>query len=706
MSSLLQTKLKVKELMENNASDKTIDSFIEDQGFTIEQIKNLKIDQSKGVSLAERFKLGLAPNYASKEATIKKMYPDSAKMGSNFAIEKDGTAQVINPKGFDIGDIAEFGGRAITSIPINITGAYLGAKYSPTPVGKVVGGMIGAGTGEATGGEVADMIFQSQGGVIDRTPKERAFQRAFDFGVGSVSEIAGPFILKGIKAPFKGFTKNQSNKTANNLKIFEESNVQPRSMGMVSEAKITGNLLNDMTYILGNIPVAKESIADAGTKMQKEMGESLINTTNYLVSKPANVNTLKLGNIVKDGIENGVTQFKTTSGKLYDESFKRINNVAGEEFLTNPTQFVSLLDELATPSGANITKVVTKKMAKEDPSLKVGETIVVGKKPSVLQTQGLDKLRTEIKDKIADGRLTFAELRNYRTMIGGKLTNATLIDDVSKAEYKRLYGAISEDLKTILKNTDQKAYNQLIRADRYYKAGLKRIEDVLQPIKNVDQDRIVKYLMTSAGNGPTYISGLKKTLNPDEFAYIQNAIIQKLGKLKSGSGVNLDDNVYSDVFNSNIFLNNWNKIDPQAKDVLFSSKKYKDLRKDLDRLAVISEKIAQSGQTFSNPSGTANSLIGQLSYAGAVVEGKVSGLSKVFMTGLYLVGGSEVLTNPKIVKWLLKGTDIANTEGVDAYVKHLGKVGTVFAGTSPETQQWVLDFADTLTGQKDQKKEQ
>ena len=144
--------------------------------------------------------------------------------------------------------------------------------------------------------------------------------------------------------------------------------------------------------------------------------------------------------------------------------------------------------------------------------------------------------------------------------------------------------------------------------------------------------------------------------------------------------------MYSDIFNSNIFLNNWNKIDPQAKDVLFSSKKYKDLRKDLDRLAVISEKIAQSGQTFSNPSGTANSLIGQLSYAGAVVEGKVSGLSKVFMTGLYLVGGAEVLTNPKIVKWLLKGTDIANTEGVDAYVKHLGKVG-IFCSTSPETQQ-------------------
>jgi len=705
MSTLLETKLKVKELINNNANEKTIDNFIADQGFTIDQIKNLKIDESKGVSLAERFKLGLAPNFKSKEATIKKMYPDSASMGTNFAIQKNGNTQVINPKGFDMGDVAEFGGRAVTSIPFNLGGAYLGAKYAPTPVGKVVGGFVGAGTGEATGGETADKLFKELGGVIDRTPKERAFQRAFDFGVGGVSEIAGPFILKGIKAPFKGFTKTQSNKTLNNLKIFEDANVQPRSIGMVSEAKITGSLLNDMTYILGNIPIAKESISEAGNKIQKEMGDSLMNTANYLVSSPANVSTIRIGNLVSSGIDNSVTKFKTKSSSLYDNAFKTVNAVAGNEFLTNPINLVAKLNELGTPSGANIFKTVTKKMAKEDPSLTVGDKIKVGQKTSVLQSGDLIQLNKEITDKIADGRLTFADLRNYRSLIGKKLTNASLVDDISKAEYKQLYGALSEDLKVILKDTSKSAYVQFLKSDQYYKAGLKRIEDVLEPISKVDQDRIVNYLLTSGGFGPTYISGLKKTLKPEEFGYIQNAVMQKLGKLKAGSGQNLDVVEYSDVFNSSTFLNNWNKIDPQAKDVLFSNKLYKGLRKDLDRLAVISEKISKSGDTFANPSGTANSLIGQLSYAGAVVEGKVSGLSKVFMTGLYLVGGSEVLTNPKIVKWLLKGTDISNTQGVDAYIKHMAKAGTIFAGTSPQTQKWVLDFADSLSENNSKKEE-
>jgi len=710
MSTLLETKLKVKELINNNASENTIDNFIADQGFTIDQIKSLKIDESRGVSLAERFKLGLAPNFKSKEATVKKMYPNSAKMGTNFAIQKNinsplPTTEVINPKGFDMGDVAEFGGRAAISILPNLLGAKTGFKLGgPSPVGKVFGSLLGAGFGESFAGEASDKIFQAQGGVIDRTPKERAFQRAFDFGVGGVSEFAGPYILKLLKAPFSGITKSSKEKSLKNLKIFEDANIRPSSLNMASGSNNLG-LLQDLEYILGNIPIAKTKIVKAGQNMQKDMGENLMNTANYLVNSPANVNTLTLGNIVKGGIENGVTKFKTKSSSLYDDAFTTLNNVAGDEFLTNPINLVAKLNELATPSGANIFKTVTKNMAKENPSLTVGDKIIVGQKPSVLQSGDLIKLNKEITDKIADGRLTFADMRRYRSMLGKKLTNATLVDDITKAEYKQLYGALSKDLKAILKDTSKSAYTKFLKSDKYYKAGNKRIEDVLEPISKVDQDKIVNYLLTSGGFGPTYISGLKKTLKPDEFGYVQNAILQKLGKLKSGSGQNLDAGVYSDVFNSDIFLNNWNKIDPQAKDILFSSKLYKGLRTDLDRLANISAKIAESGKTFSNPSGTANSLIGQLSYATAVVGGNAIGIMNVFTTGAMLFGGAEVVTNPKIVKWLVQGTDLANIQGVDAVIKHFTKVGTIFAGTNPETQQWVLDFADSLSGENNKKEE-
>ena len=43
-SSLLQTKIKVLELLDDNANEETIDKFITDQGFTVDQIKNFKIN--------------------------------------------------------------------------------------------------------------------------------------------------------------------------------------------------------------------------------------------------------------------------------------------------------------------------------------------------------------------------------------------------------------------------------------------------------------------------------------------------------------------------------------------------------------------------------------------------------------------------------------------------------------------------------------
>ena len=94
-SSLLQTKIKVLELLDDNANEETIDKFITDQGFTVDQIKNFKIDKKQGVSLFERFRMGLAPNEASEEKTMQKLYPESVKMGNNFAIYDDKTQELM-----------------------------------------------------------------------------------------------------------------------------------------------------------------------------------------------------------------------------------------------------------------------------------------------------------------------------------------------------------------------------------------------------------------------------------------------------------------------------------------------------------------------------------------------------------------------------------------------------------------------------------
>lgn len=713
MADILETKIRVKELYNTGADEAVIDKYIADSGFTIDQIKNYKIDNKKGASYYDRFKIGLSPNYESSKATVSNMYDGAVPMDKgNFAIPGNNGATVFNPPGFDVGDIFQYAGGPLINMATNMYGAYKGQKAG-SPLGskgRIVGGILGAGGGEVVGGEVGDRIFQSVGGEIIREPKEYAMEKVFDFTVGAGSEFASPILLKILKSPFSGFTKQSAQKTKENLDIFYKANVKPVSLGMVSGNPTTSSLLKDMEYILGNIPVVKQVVVNAGENLQKDMANSLTKTANKIVNQDYYVTGINAGSLIKEGIGNATTGFKTTSSKLYNQAFESASKSAGTDFSASANNFISKLDEIATPSGANVYKKITKQMVKDNPELYTKDMIgelseeVLKVKPSVLQSQTLIKLQEEIADKVKNGTLSFEELRNYRSLIGKKLTNKSLIDDASVGEYKQLYGAISEDLKLIYKEIGGNAYKEFLRADNYYKAGIKRIDDILAKVNKVDDDKIFNYLLNQSTEGSTYIRTIKKSLTPDEFSIIQNRVIQKLGRTKGGQALDLDSADYTDIFNSETFLTNWNKIDASAKDFLFSSPKYKGLRKDLDYLAKMAEQIRIKGKVFQNPSGTGDSLIGQLSYAGALTTGSLAGVWPVFQTGILLTGGAKVMTSPKIVRWLAEGTEIANNKGVDGLIKHLGKASTIFAGEDPALQEWVIDFATSMAGNKDKGK--
>ena len=485
MADILETKIRVKELVNTGADEVVIDEFIKQSGFTIDQIQNFNINTRKGVSFMDRVKLGLAPNYKSKKATAEKMYKGAVPINKgNFAfMNEQGEAQVVNPKGFDVGDIGQYAVSPLINIGANIYGAYKGQKAGSAfgPYGRLTGGILGAGTGEVVGGEIADRTFQALGGVIERTPKEYIAEKAFDFGVGSVSEFASPFLLKVLKYPFSGITKKSKQKTLENLDIFYKANVRPASLSMVIENPLIKDTFSSLEYILGNIPFSRVIITRAGERLQKDMGESLLKTSNKIVNKNNYITNINAGSIIKSGIDNSVTGFKTESGKLYTKAFESASKEAGDKVKVGANNFISKLDDLATPKGANVYKKITAKMVKDNPSLYTKEMIgelseeVLKVKPSVLQSKFLINLREEIADKADRGLLTFEELRNYRSLIGKKLTNKSLIDDASTAEYNQLYGAISEDLKSIYAEIGGDAYKEFLRADKYYKAGLKRI---------------------------------------------------------------------------------------------------------------------------------------------------------------------------------------------------------------------------------------
>ena len=186
MASIIETKLRIKQLIDdddipNAMKDEVIEKLIKNSGFSLNEIQNTNIG-TEGASTAERSFIGLAPNQASKDATIKKLYPEAVStkqfgQGDNFVIQDKDTGQYsyFNKPGFDIGDINAFLPRPAAATVASIGGAIKGA---PNPYKM----FAGAGLGVLAAEEASDRAFQLGGGEIVRTPKEYGIKRVYDFG--------------------------------------------------------------------------------------------------------------------------------------------------------------------------------------------------------------------------------------------------------------------------------------------------------------------------------------------------------------------------------------------------------------------------------------------------------------------------------------------------------------------------------------------
>ena len=129
------------------------------------------------------------------------------------------------------------------------------------------------------------------------------------------------------------------------------------------------------------------------------------------------------------------------------------------------------------------------------------------------------------------------------------LNEFDIIPDVDKAQLKLIYGALSEDLKIAAKKYGGLiAEKSITRANKFYEAGLKRIDDYLKPIINIaDPDKIASTLINSGKEGVTRLRGIKKSLlskNPitgeavegGEAAYkiFLSNLLERMGRLQPG----------------------------------------------------------------------------------------------------------------------------------------------------------------------------
>jgi hypothetical protein len=239
-------------------------------------------------------------------------------------------------------------------------------------------------------------------------------------------------------------------------------------------------------------------------------------------------------------------------------------------------------------------------------------------------------------------------VRELRSRIGEELSDFALAPDRPTAQYRRLYGALSQDLEEAARQQGPAAERAARRANNYTRASSDRLEQVQRVVdKNGGPEKVYAAVMAGAKDGGTTLRAVMQSLPPEGQRAVTAAVIRRMGMARAGA-----QDASGEVFSADTFLTKWNNdVSDEAKRALFD--RYgPQFSRDMDRIARVSSNLKEGSKVFANPSGTANRAA-SMTYGASLVGSLFTGGTPL------LVGGgvaanvlARALTNPQNVRRL------------------------------------------------------
>lgn len=270
----------------------------------------------------------------------------------------------------------------------------------------------------------------------------------------------------------------------------------------------------------------------------------------------------------------------------------------------------------------------------------------------------------------ANGKTTmpYQTLRALRSKVGAMLDDS-LVSGIPNGELKKVYGALSKDLEAAAVQAG--AGDAFARQNNYYRARMGRIEDVLDRVigKGKQPEDVFKAINPTDPDQANKVRSVMRSLEPAERKIVSEAVANRLGRATPGK-----QNELGEVFSSETFLTNWNKLSPGAKAQFFPDP---PLREGIDRIAKAASIIRTGKGIYANPSGTAGSFAAYSVYASPVAALATGTLAPVVAAGgaagsAYI--GAKMLTNPKVVEWLATPVKPDSPQAAS----HLARLGVIY----------------------------
>lgn len=233
--------------------------------------------------------------------------------------------------------------------------------------------------------------------------------------------------------------------------------------------------------------------------------------------------------------------------------------------------------------------------------------------------------------------LNYEGVKTLRTYIGEMLNGGSpLPADMSQAELKQVYGALSTDLRSVAKHAGgDTALRAFDRANNYARLAAQRSEKLASVLGANSDEAIFDRLTAAAGSTSRanidLLRTARKSVDAASWDEYVSGVVSRLGRDTEGN------------FSPDRFVTAFGKLTPEAKTVLFKSTSKPEIAIALEDIAKVSSRFKQLNK-FANPSGTGQTVIG---------VGELQGLVTAPLTTLSsIVGGrilSHILSKPQTV---------------------------------------------------------
>lgn len=337
--------------------------------------------------------------------------------------------------------------------------------------------------------------------------------------------------------------------------------------------------------IVSNIPLSGLPLRNASERAIGQLDEAI----NTVRQGYGNSNAAMAGQGIREGLENYIGPLSTqTTKKFYD----RVDN------LVNPNTVTPLNQ--------------TKQVAQD----------ILSRRNNAAIDQASDAVR-RITTAINRPGLNYSGIKDLRSWIGELVDTGVLPVDLSKAELKQIYGALTQDLESAVRNAGgPQALSAWQRANTHYRLLSGRRENLARILGAKNDEGVFDRLLAAASNSSrgdqALLAQARKAMPANEWNEVASAVILRLGR-DPGGNVIPGQAVTPAGFSPDRFMTAYGKLTPAGKSILFRSTGQGALANSLDDIARVSQRFKQLN-TFANPSGTGQTVAGTLGGAGLITD--------------------------------------------------------------------------------------